>query len=359
MPDPLDPEKFHILTNAKRRLLMILLCIVVVFILPAGGYFYYNFALSRPSQLDKSLNFEIKKGSSVTTISTDLFKNGAINSDFLFNVYVVSNGFDKNIQAGLYNIQPGTSIKDLVQLFQHGVTDKRITFLEGWRVEEYAREASRVFPNIDFDDFVTKAKPYEGMLFPDTYYFREDVEEDEIVQSLRSTFDDKTKTILSPDAISKTGMTKQQILTFASIVEREVSKPEDRPVVAGILIKRWREGMKIDADATTQYAVADSKLCGGTAVSTCAVKAEDIYKFNWWDQNLNQQDLECDSQYNTRKYVGLPPAPISSAGLSAIDAVINNVQTNYYFYLTDKQGITRYATTIDQHNQNVAKYLNY
>lgn len=345
------------LTPKKRKLIFGFTLIFFLGILPLGAYTYYNFAVTRPSQLDKETDFEIKKGESVSEISMDLFKRNAINSDFLFNVYVISNGFDKNIQAGVYNIQPGVSIKELAQLFQHGISDKRITFLEGWRVEEYAREASRNFPNIDFADFVSKGKIYEGMLFPDTYYFREDVEEDEIIQTLKQTFDEKTSEILRDANTSRTGLTKDQILIFASILEREISTPEDRPVVAGILIKRWKEGMKIDADATTQYAVADTKLCSSAQETSCVVKPEDIYKFNWWDPNLSVTDLECESQFNTRKYVGLPPTPISSASLVAIEAVVNNVPSDYYFYLTDKQGITRFAKTLEDHNANVSRYL--
>lgn len=359
MPEPLDPEKYHVFTLKSRRIALILAVFVLFVGAPLGAYFYFNFAVSRPSQLDKETGFEIKKGESVSEISLDLYKKNAINSDFLFNVYLKANGYDKNIQAGTYNIQPGTSIKQLALLFQHGITDRRITFLEGWRVEEYAREAARNFPNIDFTDFVSKAKVYEGMLFPDTYYFREDVEEDEIIQTLRQTFDEKTADLLSDTSISETGLTKEQVLVFASILEREISKPEDRPVVAGILLKRWKEGMKIDADATTQYAVADAKLCKSAQEASCVVKPEDINKFDWWDQELTLDDLECDSLFNTRKYVGLPPAPISSASISAINAVIHSVSSPYYYYISDKQGVTHYARTIEEHNQNVSTYLSF
>jgi len=359
MPEPLDPEKFHVLTPLKKKYLLFFIIIFIVVIVPALGYWYFNFAVARPSQLDKETTFEIKKGESVSEIALDLYRKNAINSDFLFNLYVIANGYDKNIQAGEYSIQPGSSIKELAQLFQHGITDRRITFLEGWRVEEYAREAVRNFPNIDYVDFVSKAKVYEGMLYPDTYYFREDVEEDEIIQRLKQTFDEKTLELLNDESVSKTGLNKEQVLVFASILEREISNPDDRPVVAGILIKRWKEGMKIDADATTQYAVADAKLCSNASQNTCVVKPEEINKFDWWDQELTVDDLECDSQFNTRKYVGLPPAPISSTSVSAITAVINSKDSPYYYYLSDKQGVTRFARTLEEHNQNVSTYLGY
>lgn len=359
MPDSLDPEKFHVLTPARRKLMIILIAFTILVVIPLAGYFYYDFAVTRPSRMDKEVYFEIKKGEAVSEIAAELFQKCVINSEFLFTTYIIANGYDKNIQAGQYNIKPGLSIVDLANLFQHGIADRRITFLEGWRVEEFAREAARNYQNIDYADFVKMARPLEGFLFPDTYYFREDVEEADIIERLKSTFDGKTSDILTQQKLSEVGLTKEQVVIFASIIEREISIPEDRAIVAGILLKRWREDMKIDADATVQYAVGLSKLCGPSVVAECITEPQMLDNYSWWDKNITQEDLDTDSPYNTRKIVGLPPTPIASPGIGAIEAVLNNTPSAYYYYLSDSQGVTHFARTIEEHNANVAKYLSF
>jgi UPF0755 protein len=359
MPDPLDPQKFHIMSLQQKKLLYVLSLVFIFIIFPICVYKYYRFAITRPSQMDKTIDFEIKKGKSVTEISDELYKRGIINSSFLFNVYVFTNGYEKNLQAGTYAINPGVTIKELTTIFQHGVNDTRITFLEGWRVEEFAREASQKFKNIDWSDFVTKAGQYEGYLFPDTYYFRDDVEEQDLISTLRNTFDEKTKDILTNNAVAETGLTKEQVIILASIVEREVNSNEDRPIVAGILMKRLKEGIKLDADATTQYAIAISKLCPINAPFSCPMqmKLDAMNTFNWWQTTLSAEDINSPSPYNTRVNTGLPPTPISAVSLSSIKAILNSKKTEYYFYLTDSQGITHYAKTLEEHNTNIQKYL--
>jgi UPF0755 protein len=358
MPEPLDPARFHILTSKQIKILIICLVAFVVFVLPPSLYFYYTWAINRPSQTDREITFEIKNGQSVSQTAKLLAERGAVNSEFLFNLYVFLNKFDTNIQAGVYKIKAGTSVLGLVQMFQHGVNDTEIIFLEGWRIEEFARKASSTLPKIDYAKFVNLAKAHEGYLFPDTYTFSNDVTEEALLTVLLNTFELKAAPLLTTQALATTGLTKNQVITLASIVEREVSKAEDRPVVAGILLKRYRLGMKIDADATTQYAIALSRLCKDVSVNVCTAPLEIFYEFNWWPKDLTQQDLASDSSYNTRKLVGLPEGPICSPSISAISAVVNSVPTDYYYYLNDRFGNIHYAATLEEHNNNIATYLN-
>ena len=116
--------------------------------------------------------------------------------------------------------------------------------------------------------------------------------------------------------------------------------------------------MKLDVDATTQYAVSYNLLCPVTVETACAPTMDSIMEFDWWPQSLSSEDLSFDSPYNTRVNVGLPPAPISSFSLSSLEAVLNPEVTPYYYYLTDSKSITHYSVTLDEHNQNVATYLN-
>ncbi len=359
MPEPLDPQKYHIMSDKTKKNLLIIALLVVFIVLPLLSVFYYRLAITRPSPLDKEISFEIKNGQGVPEIAQNLYKAGAVNSEFLFSLYVFLNKFDRNIQAGVYTLRAGAPIVELAQQFQHGVNDTRITFIEGWRVEEFARVASKQFEKIDYDEFVRKASKYEGYLFPDTYYFAKDIREDEMIARLTATFDTKTKDLFSADKLAQSGLTKEQVVTLASIVEREVDNDADRKVVAGILLNRIKSGELLGADATTQYAVARKYLCGEDRMTenVCTTSIEEINQFNWWPKDLTQDDLALDNPFNTRKVNGIPPHPISSPSLASINAVLDPQQTDYLFYITDKRGTTHFSKTLEEHNANIAEFL--
>lgn len=357
MVEELDPQKYHIFSKKQIKLMSLLVVLILMLLIPPALYFYYKFAVFRPSQTSNEVTFEIKSGSSVSEIANELEKQKAINSDSLFTFYVLLNGMDKNIQAGVYTIPAGSSIVDIAEMVQHGVNDIVVTFLEGWRVEEYAREASTKFEKIDYRKFVALGTPYEGYLFPDTYQFNKEVQEEEMINELSRTFNEKTQDILTDENLRKAGLTKEEAVIFASIVEREVHTELDRPLVAGILIKRWKNGMQLDADATTQYAVAINDLCPPENKNVCVPTFEEIEKFEWWPKELTVENLEYESPYNTRNTTGLPPAPISSVSQSALKAVLNYKESNYWYYLTDPSGVAHYSETIEEHNQNIAEFL--
>jgi UPF0755 protein len=356
MEEPLDPQKFHVLSDTKKRYLYIVLTVALVVLVPVFLKSYFSLAAHRPSQSGKEIEFEIKKGDSVVDVAQNLLDKNAINSKILFIVYMYSNGLDKTMQAGMFKIKAGSSVVDLGELFKHGTSDVRLTFLEGWRVEEIAREAALRLKEIDYKSFVEKAKPLEGFLFPDTYFFADNASTDDVVTKLNDTFEEKTKDLLSTANLVKSGLAKEQAVIFASLVEREASVSADRKIIAGILIKRWKENMKLDVDATAQYAVTYQSECRSLS-GTCSPIKEDPSKIEWWPGNLTATDLILDNPYNTRAVVGLPPTPICSVSLSSLDAVINPTNTDYYYYLVDGNGVTHYATTLEGHNLNVSKYL--
>lgn len=355
MVDELDPTKYHVLTPKKKRLVLIGLLIFFLVIVPVVLFFYYKAAVFRPSQTSKEVTLEIKSGESAFEIASALGDKGAINSPFLFVLYVFLNRNTLSIQAGTYTIKAGTSLVSVVDQLRHGTNDVTVVFIEGWRVEEFARLATKSLSNIDYAEFVTAAKGLEGYLFPDTYFVNKDVDAVGLVKLLKDTFDQKTSDVLSDSNIIKTGFTKQQIVTLASLVEREVSSETDRPIVAGIMIKRLRSGMKLDVDATVQYIVAIKRLCEGAIY--CVPTLEQYMNLNWWPTDLTVDELAINDPYNTRVNVGLPPAPISSVSISSLEAVINPTQTAYYYYLTDKAGVTHYAKTLAEHNANIVQYL--
>ncbi|MFZ5424544.1 MAG: endolytic transglycosylase MltG [Patescibacteria group bacterium] len=353
----LDPEKYH---SFKVKNKLVYLVVVLIFVLSGlvASIKYYEFAVNRAAQTVDESTFDIKKGEGISTISENLFSAGLINSPNIFKIYLYLNNLSSKIQAGVYTIPAGTSVVELAELFQHGTNDKSVTLIEGWRVEEFAIKLTDEFENIDYATFVSQARRYEGYLFPDTYSFASDVGAVEVLNKLVSTFETKTEDILTDENLAKAGLTKEEAVIFASILEREVNTNEDMPIVAGILIKRWRNGELIGADATTQYAVAtvDTDCTAADDLTVCPGETE-ARAITWWKSDLYQTDLAYESPYNTRLRAGLPPTPISNPGLASIEAVINHVPTSYNYYLTDADGVTHYAETLEQHNLNISTYL--
>ena len=352
----LDPNKFHILNQTQKVLIFIFFSIIVVFCIPVFGYIYYSFAINRPAQIDRNLDFEIQRGAGVSEIASNLYAQGLVNSENLFKLYVLLNGYQSSIQAGSYSIQAGTSVVGLVEIFQNGTNDVTLTFLEGWRAEEFAIYASSTLSKIDYEKFLGLAKSKEGFLFPDTYFVSAEITEEQLIELLTSTYDQKTTELITAESLERLGLTEEEIITLASIVEREVSNSEDSYLVAGILLNRFKELELVGADATTQYVKATYYLCGDVSEAVCPSE-EIALELEWWPAQLTVNDLEIDSQYNTRKNIGLPPRPISNPGLLAIEAVVNYKDSEFRYYLHDSEGTTHFARTLNEHNDNVQRYL--
>jgi len=354
---PLDPRKYHVvLKEQKKKILVICIIFVLLVFLPLS-FIYYKFAVKRPSQTADEITFIIEPGEEIPSVAQRLQKTNAVNSAFLFNFYVFLNRNDTNIQAGTYKIKAGSSIVDVVELFQHGTNDVKVTFLEGWRNEQIAIKAAQELSHIDYREFIALTENNSGYLFPDTYFLRGEIQERPLIVTLRTTFETKTENILTDEAVDEIGLSKEQIVNLASLIEREARDYEDKQIVAGILIKRLNEDMKLDVDASVQYAVAVKKYCESQGREIdCSPTVDELTVMNWWPQDLNLDDLNYNSLYNTRLYKGLPPSPICNPGIESIEAVLNYKQTPYYYYVHDIEGNTYYASTIEQHNINIQKY---
>lgn len=335
--------------NIQKRNILLVFLLVVFLVFPTIPFLLYRFGINNEMPTNKDIEVEIKPGESVKEIAENLKDAGVINSPLLFKLYLKLNGLEKNIQAGLYTIPKMSSIVTIADLVQYGRNDLEIKFIEGWRLEQLAILLAKRLESFNYQEFVEKTKNMEGYLFPDTYFFSKDATLGEVIELMSQTFGLKTAELLSTPNLAKTGLKKADVIILASLVEREIVHEDDRKIVAGILLKRLAEGLKLDVDATTQYAITPSTQCS-------SVKC--LEEIDWWPKELTRTDLESDSPYNTRKVLGLPPMPISSFGLNALESVINYVETDYYYYLTDENGITRFARTLEEHNQNIAEYLN-
>ncbi len=279
--------------------------------------------------------FVISPGTGVRTISQQLYTQGLIRNDFIFLLVVKKLGIEGSIQAGTYSLSPSMNAEEIAKTLTVGKNDIRVTIPEGKRAEEVAEIIVEKIPSIHFEEVKIKLVAYEGYLFPDTYYFNNATTLDTIVKTLTSHFDSKFAT-LSP---STTNVTKEKLVTIASLIEREARHAEDRPLIASVIYNRLSIGMKLDIDATVQYALGYN-----------------FYQKTWWKKGLTNADLQVDSPYNTYTNPGLPPGPIANPGLASLDAALNPAETDYLFYIADKQGVNRYARTLDEHNENIQRY---
>lgn len=252
-------------------------------------------------------------------------------------------GIGKSIQAGDFRLSPKMSARDIATELTHGAIDIWVTFPEGLRREEQADILEEKLKFGGNESYNFNKKEYirladEGFMFPDTYLIPKDATAEIAAGQLRSTF--KTKVEDSIISNADTDLTTEEVVTIASLIEREAKTAEEKPVIAGIINNRIDLGMPLQIDATVQYA-----------------KGYDSTENTWWPQITRDDYQAVKSPYNTYLSANLPPTPISNPGIDSIRAVLEPEATDYLYYLHDSEGKIHYAETVDQHNQNIADHL--
>jgi UPF0755 protein len=294
----------------------------------------------KPVSLDtKQKVFVIEKGDGIETISNNLKKNGLIKEKYSFMAYAYFSGLGRQFKSGNYKFSQSQSAKAIaVKLTQGGTRDYWLKIIDGSRVEEIAA----LFPdNLNFTqkDFLNKAKSSEGYLFPDSYLIPEYFDIDQILDLINENFAIKF-------AQAKKGSTNKilsdnEIIVFASLLEREGRTLESKQKIAGILLNRLEIGMPLQVDASVQYA-RDSK---STKIT------------EYWKPVTSTEIGSIVSPYNTYKNKGIPPKPICSPGYNSLYAAYHPNINDYLYYISDNDGIMHYAKTLDEHNLNIQKYL--
>src|SRR3989338_4301436 len=320
----------------KKTLILIIVLLVTFFL--ANGW--WNSQLPSIS-IDKTTKvFVIAKGAKVTEIAGNLKKENIIRSELVFKIYVKQNNLTNKLQAGSYKLSPSMSTPEILTALQTGSEDIWITLIEGWRVEGMAQKLNGEL-RIDNGEFLKASK--EGYMFPDTYLFPKEATVEYIAGTLRKTFEARFTTELR-SKIRSQGLTEDQGVILASIVEREARSDGVRKEVASILLKRFKIGMALNADATLQYALIHK----GTINPP---------EGGWWKRQLSREDKKIDSLYNTYLHSGFPPAPICNPSLSSLKAVADaDPSTPYLYYYHDSKGNSYYGETLEEHNRNVSSY---
>ena len=331
--------------NSKRLFIFAVLFIALI-ITPVFLNIYYNFLLSpvSPKTSVQSKFFVIRPGTPVVNTSKNLKSEGLIKNSLAFRLLVAQMGIGKNIQAGDFRLSPSMSSREIASQLTHGAVDIWVTLPEGLRVEEQAAIIEEKLKFGQNDSYQFNKNEYikvaeEGYMFPDTYLIPKDASTKFVADKLRQTFDLKVNESIFTGAKAK-NLTKSQLVTLASLIEREAKTSEEKPIVAGILINRLNAKIALQVDATVAYA-----------------KGYDSAQNTWWPQVSTQDYQTIKSTYNTYLSTGLPPGPIASPGLESIRAAANPADTEYLYYLHDSEGNIHYAKTIDEHNKNIQEFL--
>lgn len=319
-----------------RKRFIVLIAVISLFLFIISFWWKQAITPVNPGSQNKIV-FTIKKGETSRIIANELYRQNLIRSPVAFFLIARFRGFADALQAGEFRLSPAMDLYTIINSLTHGSADVWITIPEGWRKEEIALELTQKL-SLPESEFLKNSQ--EGYLFPDTYLIPKDASATSVVNILKTNFDQKMNPQIM-DKVLKKKLTLQDVITIASLVEREGKHALDRPIIASVILNRLQLGMKLDIDATVQY------ILGYQAKEK-----------TWWKKDLTLEDLNTDSPFNTYQNAGLPPAPIANPGIEAIMAVVNAPDTDYLYYISDSQGNIHPAKTIQEHNANIAKYLN-
>ena len=311
----------------------IVITIILLFVaaLPFGIYRHY---------FDKGdfVRVEIPQGASAGQIASILKENKIITSPFWFKVCTKVSGAGKLLRSGTFLLNENMASEEVIWRLTNdpGVELVKIVIPEGWRVEEIARELKKreIIDNEELFIQLTKEKELEGKLFPSTYLFSKNTPITLVIKTMQDEYDKNISPIIK--AIGS-DFNENQILTLASIVEREATYDDERPKIAAVYINRYKIGKRLEADPTVQYALG-------------YIPEENRF----WKARLRYRDLKLDNPYNTYRYNGLPPGPIANPGLNSIKAVLNpEADFPALYFVADNTGRHVFSETYDQHVNNI------
>jgi UPF0755 protein len=299
------------------------------------------------------VTFNVQSEESAESVGERLEEQGIIRSGWYFEMRMRLGSSDAELSPGEYELTPGMAVSEIIEEITTTGAAGSVTvrFQEGWRTEQYADqlvesgliESQEEFMEAiattqwEFDFLATRPADaeLEGYLFPDTYEFRGDVTPEEIIETLLENFQSRVPTDLQERA-DDLGLNFHNVITIASIVEREAVIAEERPTIASVFYNRLDENMPLQADPTVQYVVAEPG--------------------NWWP-DIGQEDINQMAAHNTYQRPGIPPWPIANPSLASIEAALDPATTDYLFFVAtgDGSGAHRFAETYDEHQQNIER----
>lgn len=367
-PGPVRPPKW------RRRLSACLLSLAALLLAACSSdpalalYLEANRGqLSQPAGAgSQPVEFVVEPGTPAKAIAQDLFEAGLIDDALLFEAYVRVNGLASQLEAGAYQLRPNMTPVEIAAALQDArARSITVAVREGWRLEETASYLDKLgaleggayrelassadlsgfdLVGYDFLQFHPADASLEGYLYPDSYQLpAEGATAADLIQRQLDEFQQKVMPVYwEAVAQGATTLELHEVLTLASIVEREAVVDEERPIIAGVYLNRLARDMRLEADPTVQYALGyqpDSD--------------------KWWKSPMSLEEYgQVNSPYNTYLYPGLPPGPIAAAGLASIRAVLHPAQHDYLYFVAEpgRTGRHVFSRTFEEHLENVRRY---
>lgn len=310
--------------------------ILLVLLVPFSILFIYCIYLLSPASFSsEKIRFVVPLEAKQEEIIARLKSENFIRSEKLFNFVAGIMHFPGNIEPGAYLLSRRMTTIDIAKTLLFQPFQRWIVLVPGLRKEQVAEKLGEKFhwDKSKLEEFLKYAS--EGYLFPDTYLLNVDYTGAEFAQKLINNFNEKFDAQLQEDLLSQ-DVRNDTAIKIASLIERESGGDDDRALIAGIIWNRLNEGMKLQIDATIQYALGKPG--------------------NWWP-HVSGSDMKIDSLYNTYIYKGLPPTPIANPSLASIRAAVYPEDTDCFYYLHDHNKKIHCAETYQEHLENIEKYL--
>lgn len=334
------------------------LMIGFVVVMGLGIYLFFELG-QKPSTREDAVPFSIDSGATFSEITENLYTQKLIRNTVVFRLRARLLGAESKVQAGQVTLRRNMTVDEVLEsITSVRLNDRDVKILEGWRLEQIAQALAekgwskdKFIKAVREDDWqfgFLNDKPVgasvEGFLFPDTYKIPGNFTEGQIVEMMLRRFGDQYSSALRQKARDGQGIYKTIIM--ASIVEREAAKADERAKIASVFYNRLKADMRFDTDPTVQWARDAEKY------------RRDPNFVEWWEAPT-KEDLAIDSPYNTYKVKGIPPGPICNPGLASLKAATEPFSTNFLFFVAtgDRDGSHAFADTLEEHNQNVKKYL--
>ena len=330
-----------------RRALLIVVAVLIVAAAGVGVWLLLGTEKPYKGYEGAEQFVEIPPGAGSVLIGRRLTESGVVRDSASFRLALARSGQAKRLQAGEYRFDHPMSAREVIDKLARGdVFLRPITFPEGLTVRQMAQiyERDGGGSRADFmkaagnaalvRDIDPEAPDLEGYLFPNTYALPRRATAEQLVQRMVTAFRDA----LAPEIVQRAttrGLSVRQLITLASLVEKETARPEERPIVAAVYSNRLRIGMGMQCDPTVIYALERAGKYTG---------------------NLTRDDLHFDSPYNTYRYAGLPPGPIASPGRASIEAASAPEDVPYLYFVSRNDGSHVFSETLDEHNRNVFEY---
>jgi UPF0755 protein len=330
-----------------KRLIVIGIAILVLTTAMGAAWIYFSLETPYRGYSQPEVFVEITPGSGPAAMGRRLAEAGIVRDPTTFRIAVWLRDAGRRLQAGEYRFdRPMTPAEVVDKIVRGDVYLRPITFREGLTI----RQMAALFEDKGFgaaESFITaaanadrirsldpQASDLEGYLFPDTYTLPRRITAEQLTARMVAQFEKA----LSPELRARAqaqGLSVRELVTLASLIEKETGRPEERPLVAAVYWNRLKIGMGLQCDPTVIYA---------------------LERAGRYDGNITREDLQFDSPYNTYRYAGLPPGPIAAPGLASLEAAANPADVPYLFFVSRNDGSHAFATTLEEHNRNVRQY---